>query len=202
MTLSRITNKRDKQTYPDGTTFDWKLYTDGSWNAATKAGGWAVTLQHRPLKSGYETETTSIRMEVTAMIKALEIARPRTIILTDSKFVIESINIYCPAWERSGWTSETMANKELMQKLWRAWQARADGVGIKWIKGHNGMKGNETADREAVRQRKSIEPNRSTRRKYRKKPAKPNKPKGLVGTAKARAELRRANDAHFGKGNY
>jgi len=150
----------------DKPTFIYKLYTDGSWNFKTKAGGWCVALQHRPLKSGYETETTSIRMEVTAAIKALKLARASTIILTDSKFVIASINIYCPAWERGNWSSETMANKELMKKLWTAWQARADNVHIKWVKGHNGLKGNETANDEAVRQRKSIEPSRGIRRKY------------------------------------
>lgn len=165
MTLSRVKTFR-KQTYPDGTTFDWKLYTDGSWNNATKAGGWCVSMQHKPLKSGYETQTTSIRMEVTAMIKALEIARPRTIILTDCRFVIDSINVYCPAWARNDWVKDDMANKQLMMKLWRAWEARADGVGIKWVKGHNGLKGNETANDEAVRQRKSIEPSKAIRKRY------------------------------------
>lgn len=200
-------HSRRKETYIGEKRFDNKLYTDGSWNYRTKAGGWCVSLQHKVLKSGNETETTNIRMEITAIIKALEFARPSTIILTDSQFTIDSINVYIPAWDRGGWTKD-MANKALMQKLWRAWQNRAEDVHLKWVRGHAGLAGNEIADAEAVRQRKMLEGTvvYETHEKKRKpKPIKLKKkqlarrPKGI---ARARQELEDAHNLRFGKNNW
>jgi ribonuclease HI len=87
-------------------------------------------------------------MELTAAIKALELAREAKIILfTDSQYVKNGITQWIKNWKKNGW--KTAANKPVKnQDLWM----KLDGllsdrdVDWRWVRGHNDNPRNERAD--------------------------------------------------------
>ena len=63
-----------------------KVYTDGSCLGNPGPGGWACIFQNEEQICGSETHTTNNRMELTAVIRALEHATDVTV-YTDSRYV-------------------------------------------------------------------------------------------------------------------
>jgi ribonuclease HI len=72
------------------------IYTDGSYNPATRVGGWAAIIQYRENKiilQGTDRNSTHQRMELTAVIKAIEYVEQNQLsgntilIYTDSQYV-------------------------------------------------------------------------------------------------------------------
>jgi ribonuclease HI len=103
---------------------------------------------------GGEPDTTNNRMELTAVIRALEaLKRPSAVeVHTDSQYVQKGITTWIHNWKRNGWrTSDKKPVKNA--DLWQELDALAQQHEIKWlwIKGHAGHPGNECADRLANR---------------------------------------------------
>ena len=103
---------------------------------------------------GGETATTNNRMELTAVIRALEaLKRPACLCVhTDSQYVQKGISTWIHGWKRNGWkTSDKKPVKNA--DLWQTLDALAQGHDIRWVwvKGHAGNPGNERADRLANR---------------------------------------------------
>ena len=98
---------------------------------------------------GGEPETTNNRMELTAVIEALNALKgPQQVVLhTDSKYVMHGITEWLQNWKARGW--KTAAKKPVKnQELWEALDA-AQGrhqIEWRWVKGHDGDPGNEEAD--------------------------------------------------------
>ncbi len=93
--------------------------------------------------------TTNNRMELTAVIRALEaLTRRCTVRLhTDSHYVQKGISVWIHDWKRRGWKTadkKPVKNVDLWQQL-DALQAQHDIEWI-WVKGHAGHPGNERAD--------------------------------------------------------
>ena len=129
-----------------------EIYTDGACRGNPGPGGWGALLlygDHRKTLHGGEPETTNNRMEMTAAIEALNALKgPREVILyTDSKYVMDGINKWMPAWKKRGWKT---ANKKPVknQDLWQALDEAVSRHKIKWnwVRGHTGVDGNEKAD--------------------------------------------------------
>lgn len=133
------------------------IYTDGACSGNPGKGGWGAVLKYgtavREL-SGGEAETTNNRMELTAVIKALEaLKEPCDVTLTsDSKYVIDAIQkrwVY--SWKNNGWRK---ADKKpaLNVDLWEQLLALLDKhtVTFVWVKGHAGHPENERCDQLAV----------------------------------------------------
>ena len=129
------------------------IYTDGACRGNPGPGGWAAFLsidgQERDI-SGAETLTTNNRMELTAVIRALEaLQRPVLIrVFTDSEYVRKGITEWVKNWKVRGWkTSDKKPVKN--QDLWEQLDALASSHQIEWhwVKGHAGVPGNERADR-------------------------------------------------------
>jgi ribonuclease HI len=129
-----------------------EIYTDGACKGNPGAGGWGVLLLHegrtRELYGG-EADTTNNRMELTAVIRALEaLKRPcRVRLHTDSQYVQLGISTWIHGWKKRGWrTAERKPVKN--QDLWR----RLDELRVQhdiewvWVRGHAGNSGNERAD--------------------------------------------------------
>ena len=98
---------------------------------------------------GGEPDTTNNRMELTAVIEALNAVNGgREITLhTDSKYVLDGINSWIDGWKKRGW--KTAAKKVVKnQDLWEALDEARDRHDIdwRWVKGHVGIAGNEEAD--------------------------------------------------------
>ncbi len=129
-----------------------EIYTDGACRGNPGPGGWAATLVwqgHRRELSGAERETTNNRMELTAVIRALEaLRRPMSVRLyTDSQYVRQGITTWLPNWKKRGWrTADRQPVKN--RDLWEALDAAAARHRIEWhwVKGHAGVPGNERVD--------------------------------------------------------
>ena len=77
-----------------------RIYTDGACSGNPGVGGWAAVLiyqGHEKEISGVAADTTNNRMEVTAVIRALEcINRPiKVIVHSDSSYVVKSAIRIC-----------------------------------------------------------------------------------------------------------
>jgi ribonuclease HI len=133
------------------------IYTDGACRGNPGPGGWGVVLEYKDnVKEfcGGEADTTNNRMELMAVIQALEnLSRPCAIRLhSDSKYVLQGITEWLENWKKRGW--RTASKKPVKNEdLWRRLDAARNRHQIEWIwvKGHSGHDGNERADRLANR---------------------------------------------------
>jgi ribonuclease HI len=129
------------------------IYTDGACRGNPGPGGWAATLAtgtHLKELSGAETLTTNNRMELTAVIRALEaLKRPaRARVYTDSQYVRLGITEWIASWKARGWRTadrKPVKNQDLWQKLDEL--AANHQIEWHWVPGHAGVPGNELVDR-------------------------------------------------------
>ncbi len=130
-----------------------EIFTDGACRGNPGPGGWGAILRYQGVSkelSGAEPHTTNNRMEMMAVIAALEaLKRPCEVELTtDSQYVKNGITQWLANWKRNGWkTSGKKAVKNA--DLWRRMDELAGRHRIHWhwVKGHSGHPENERADR-------------------------------------------------------
>ena len=128
------------------------IYSDGACKGNPGAGGWGallVTDGHRKEICGGEANTTNNRMEMTAVIRALEsLKRPSTVeVHTDSQYVQKGVSEWMPGWKRRNWrTADGKPVKN--QDLWLQLDALSQlhRIEWKWVRGHAGHPENERAD--------------------------------------------------------
>jgi Ribonuclease HI len=148
------------------------IYTDGGCSGNPGPGGWAFVLSLAAgrsagdtkypfeesasgveiLGSGGEAQTTNNRMELRAVISALEEAERRApgegvVVNTDSQYVKNGIGSWIANWKRNGWrTADKKPVKN--QELWEELDAVVGRVKPRflWVKGHAGVDGNERCD--------------------------------------------------------
>lgn len=128
------------------------IYSDGACKGNPGTGGWGallVTDGHRKEICGGEANTTNNRMEMTAVIRALEsLKRPSTVeVHTDSQYVQKGISEWMAGWKRRNW--RTAAGQPVKnQDLWLQLDALSQlhRIEWKWVRGHNGHPENERAD--------------------------------------------------------
>ena len=133
-----------------------KIYTDGACSGNPGKGGWGALIQENDNEkklSGSELNTTNNRMELTAVIKALEhYDEAREIeVFTDSKYVMQGITEWIKNWKNNHW--KTSQKKDVKNKdLWVLLDSVSAKHNIKWswVKGHAGDYGNEIADKLAT----------------------------------------------------
>ena len=129
-----------------------RIYTDGACKGNPGKGGWGALLEYNgKIKeiNGYSRETTNNMMELTAVIKSLEILnRPCNIIITtDSQYVKNGITQWIHNWKKNGWKTankKPVKNKGLWLHLDKAISEHK--IQWEWIKGHSGHPQNERAD--------------------------------------------------------
>ncbi len=128
------------------------IYSDGACKGNPGPGGWGALLvaggRERELFGG-EAHTTNNRMELLAVIRALEaLTRHCEINLyTDSQYVKNGIETWIHGWKRNGW--KTADRKPVKNAdLWHELDALAKQHTIRWhwVRGHNDHPGNERAD--------------------------------------------------------
>jgi len=130
-----------------------EIFTDGACKGNPGPGGWGAVLrmgEHEKELAGGEPQTTNNRMELTAVIRALDaLKQPCAVKLhTDSRYVIDGMTGWIFGWQKNGW--KTAARKPVMNTdLWQELQAAAKPHKIDWcwVKGHSGHPENERADR-------------------------------------------------------
>ena len=129
-----------------------EIFTDGACSGNPGPGGWGALLRYgekeRELFGG-EPDTTNNRMELTAVIRALEVLkRPvRARVHTDSQYVQKGISQWIHGWKKNGWKTadkKPVKNADLWQNLDAL--TRQHQLEWIWVKGHAGNPGNERAD--------------------------------------------------------
>jgi ribonuclease HI len=152
-----------------------KIYTDGGCSGNPGPGGWAYVIieeagepgnsgdraqQKKPgrpgiiaEKWGAEKNTTNNRMELGAVIAALEflsksaLSPGKLTVFTDSQYVQKGMSQWIHAWKRNNWRT---SGKELVknQDLWQRLDELAGCFSIHWawVKGHAGNEFNERCD--------------------------------------------------------
>ncbi|VVE59330.1 Ribonuclease HI [Pandoraea terrae] len=134
-----------------------EIFTDGACKGNPGPGGWGAWLKsgdHEKELFGGELNTTNNRMELLAVIRALEaLTKPCHIVLhTDSQYVQKGISEWIHGWKARGWKTAAKApvkNADLWQLLDAVSQKHE--IDWRWIKGHAGHEGNERADQLANR---------------------------------------------------
>lgn len=130
-----------------------EIATDGACKGNPGRGGWGAIVRsgaHEKELSGSEPHTTNNRMEMTAVIRALEaLKRPCHVTLsTDSRYVMDGMTKWIHGWLKNSWRTadkKPVKNADLWQALWAA--AKPHRIDWVWVKGHAGHPDNERADK-------------------------------------------------------
>ena len=129
-----------------------EIFTDGACKGNPGPGGWGALLRFGETEKelcGGEPATTNNRMELLAVIRALESLNRRCVVKlhTDSQYVQKGISEWIIGWKKRGWKT---ADKKPVKNvdLWRELDQLASQHDVEWlwVKGHAGHDGNERAD--------------------------------------------------------
>ena len=129
-----------------------KIYTDGACSGNPGPGGWGVFIENSgnvTELSGRDENTTNNRMELKAVIEALKFftINSELTIHTDSKYVMDGASRWIINWKKNNW--KTAQKKDVKNKdLWIELDNLLNyhNVSWVWVKGHDGIYGNERAD--------------------------------------------------------
>ena len=132
---------------------DSGVFTDGSASPNPGPGGWgAVYVVDGELVAqdhGHEPHTTNNRMELRALLAALELVPEGTpaVVYSDSNLAVRTITEWAAGWQRRGWRRRTgpVENLDLVKPLYAGYTARPE-LELRWIKAHAGNRWNEYAD--------------------------------------------------------
>ena len=123
-----------------------EIYTDGSClNNPNGPSGWAFCIVSKNsvlLQSGGVSNSTNNRMELQAVIEALEWMKcslESIVLFSDSLLTVNCIN--------GVWTPKS--NLDLWNRCWEAKKGVKGSIQFKWVKAHNGNVYNEMVDKEA-----------------------------------------------------
>ena len=138
------------------------IYTDGACRGNPGPGGWGALLRcggHEKELCGGEAQTTNNRMELTAVIRALQaLKRPSQVqIHTDSQYVQKGISEWIHGWKHRGWLTagkQPVKNVDLWQTLDDL--AQAHQIDWYWVKGHADNECNNRCDALAVSEREKF----------------------------------------------
>lgn len=136
-----------------------EIFTDGACKGNPGPGGWGAILRCNGKEkelSGYEANTTNNRMEIMAVLKALEaLKKPCNVTLcSDSQYVCNAIEKgWAKKWQKNNWMrnkKEPALNVDLWERLLQLLEAH--NIKVVWIRGHAGHPENERCDKLAVGQ--------------------------------------------------
>lgn len=128
-------------------------YTDGSSNPADRSGGWGVVLLYGKVVkelSGSATDTTNNRMELTAILKAMEaLTKPcRLTVYTDSSDAI--------GWLTGSYARRNAGIATLCQRIHAVRQEKNLELVFQQVNGHSGDYWNDRADLLATMARQTM----------------------------------------------
>ncbi|WP_325247632.1 ribonuclease HI [Dysosmobacter sp.] len=133
------------------------IYTDGACSGNPGPGGWGAILMYGPHKreiSGGQANTTNNRMELTAVISALELLKEpcQVELWSDSKYVIDALEKgWAKGWRARGWVKsdkKPALNPDLWERLLDLCDTHT--VRTHWVKGHAENPYNNRCDEMAV----------------------------------------------------
>lgn len=130
-----------------------EIFTDGACSGNPGVGGYGAILRFGEREkeiSGCDSATTNNRMELTAVIKALEaLKRPCSVkLITDSNYVVRGMTSWIFRWIKNNWKNsqkQQVLNKELWEILFDL--SKLHNIQWIWIRGHDGHAENERCDK-------------------------------------------------------
>jgi ribonuclease HI len=134
--------------YPENAVM---VYTDGGAIGNPGPGGYGVVFETGETFSGGFNLTTNNRMELLAVIVALEALKGETrpiCLHSDSRYVVNGITKnWAKAWKRKGW-KKADGSPAMNPDLWERLLDLLPGLDIRfiWVKGHAGNPLNEACD--------------------------------------------------------
>ena len=139
------------------------LYTDGACSGNPGPGGWGAILEYNGTEkvlSGGEDRTTNNRMELTAVIRGLEVLNQpcQVELYSDSKYVVDGLTKgWARSWQARGWVKsdkKAALNPVLWERLLELTQTHSGNC--HWVKGHAQNPMNNRCDQLAVGEWKKI----------------------------------------------
>ena len=139
------------------------IYTDGACSGNPGPGGWGAILEWNGIEKelhGGENPTTNNRMELTAVIVALEALKENCIVelYSDSKYVIDALTKgWLESWRKNGWRKadkKPVLNIDLWERLLP--QLQRHEMHYHWVKGHAENEKNNRCDQMAVEESKKF----------------------------------------------
>ena len=126
------------------------IYTDGACKGNPGPGGYGAIIKLSDGTtnelSGGDPATTNNRMELLAVIVALESLELNSVVTlySDSKNVVDGITKWIYGWHKSNWKNNTVKNIDLWQRLDAI--SKQHKIEYQWVKAHNGNELNELVD--------------------------------------------------------
>lgn len=136
-----------------------EIFTDGACSGNPGPGGWGAILRYKNTEkeiSGGDAQTTNNRMELMAVISALEMLKEQceVTLYSDSQYVCNALTRgWAKNWKKNGWMrnrKEPALNPDLWDRLLALYDKHK--VDVVWVKGHDGHPENERCDKLAVAQ--------------------------------------------------
>lgn len=149
------------------------VFTDGSYDPASRHGGWAFVACRDGAEVacdfGGVSQAANNTMELLALLQAVRwlhqaAGGEAAVVWSDSGYVVEGCNRLLPIWRNNGW-KVICANAHRRRRtipdrdLWQAVDVelgRNPLITVAWCKGHVGLAGNERADSLAETGRLSV----------------------------------------------
>ena len=134
-----------------------EIYTDGACSGNPGPGGWGAVLRYQGKEkelSGGEAMTTNNRMELTAVIRALEALKEPCVVelWSDSKYVVDALEKgWARSWQKKGWIKadkKPALNPDLWARLLEL--SETHELRCHWVKGHADNEFNNRCDALAV----------------------------------------------------
>ena len=129
-----------------------EIFTDGACSGNPGVGGYGAVLRSGGREkelSGCNLMTTNNRMELTAVIKALEVLKKpcRVKLVTDSNYVVKGMTSWIFNWVKNNWRNsqkQQVVNRDLWESLLEL--SNLHDVEWEWVRGHNEHAENERCD--------------------------------------------------------
>jgi ribonuclease HI len=143
------------------------VFTDGACSGNPGPGGWGWSTETGIEGSGSERQSTNQRMEVWAVLDALQTLLPFHAgpiqVVSDSTYVVNCFrDRWWQGWISRGWKNsqkQPVANQDLWKPLVELYRDAitmgSDRVSFRWVKGHSGNAMNDRVDELAVAAAKS-----------------------------------------------
>ena len=139
------------------------IYTDGACSGNPGPGGWGAILRYgeaEKVLSGGEPETTNNRMELQAVIHALQALKEPCVVelWSDSRYVVDALEKgWARSWRERGWRradKKPALNPDLWETLLPLTELHE--LHCHWVKGHAENEFNNRCDALAVREREKF----------------------------------------------
>ena len=137
------------------------VWSDGGSKPNPGPGGYGTLIRYPEGNElelgGYDPDTTNNRMEMMAVVRALEETQESGMpvcITVDSTYVMQGITSWIHGWKRRGWKTAAgtpVLNKDLWERLDDLTLMR--NISWNWVRGHSGHIENERVDEIATEAR-------------------------------------------------